>query len=147
MIGKDNVATPSKFPGDKHGSQEKARRPALSRQQKIQKGFIAGAYHRGAGGGFPGAAQMDDNAEKSVGHFIGPTGAMLTQADLPPCDGHTRWVARRKAEIVLAVNSGVLSINEASRRYAISPDELSGWQHAYGERGLLGLRANKRQAH
>jgi len=54
---------------------------------------------------------------------IGPNGDVLTAADLPP-QGATRWVPRRKAEIVAAVSGGLLSLTEACQRYRISHEEI-----------------------
>lgn len=40
------------------------------------------------------------------------------QPALPPADT-VRWVARRKAEVVTAVHSGMLSMREACQRYKL----------------------------
>ena len=45
-------------------------------------------------------------------YVIGPTGAPLTLADLPPAETQ-RWVIRRKGEVVAAVRGGLLSLDEA----------------------------------
>ena len=45
-------------------------------------------------------------------YVIGPDGRVLTVADLPPRNT-TRWVIRRKAELVAAVRGGLLSLEEA----------------------------------
>lgn len=47
---------------------------------------------------------------------IGPFGEVLSLADLPK-NNMTRWVIRRKAEVVAAVNGGLLSLEEACARY------------------------------
>ena len=75
-----------------------------------------------------------------VAYVIGPNGDVLTEADLPP-PGTTRWVSRRKAEIIIAVDGGLLSVTDACRRYHISHEEFRGWVRAYERSGLLGLRA------
>jgi len=67
-----------------------------------------------------------------------PDGSTLTRADLPP-EGTVRWVASRKAKVVKAVKYGLLSREEALRRYALSPDELESWAMAveiHGEEAL-----------
>ena len=46
-------------------------------------------------------------------------------ADLPPPETR-RWVARRKAQVVAAVRAGVLSLEEACRRYTLSAEEFAG---------------------
>ncbi|MBV9046227.1 MAG: DUF1153 domain-containing protein [Alphaproteobacteria bacterium] len=61
-------------------------------------------------------------------------------ADLPPADT-VRWVPRRKAQVVAAVRSGVLTLDEACTRYALTVEEFLTWQHAIEKFGLEGLRA------
>ena len=60
---------------------------------------------------------------------MGPLGKPLTMNSLPPTTT-TRWLPRRKAEIVAAVNGGLLSFDEACDRYGLTTDELPGWQRA-----------------
>jgi hypothetical protein len=75
---------------------------------------------------------------------IGPLGEPLTQNDLPP-PNTSRWVARRKAEVVAAVNGGLLSIREACERYDLTLEEFASWQRAVDRDGLPGLRATRVQ--
>ena len=79
-----------------------------------------------------------------VANVIGPNGDVLTEADLPP-QSTTRWVPRRKAEIVAAVNGGLLSLMEACQRYRISHEEFHDWVYAYERNGLSGLRARRKR--
>lgn len=72
----------------------------------------------------------------------GPTGRMLTLADLPQVDTK-RWVPRRKAEVVAAVRGGLLSLDEACERYSLSVEEFLGWQRNVERYGLQGLRATQ----
>mgnify|MGYP003579609774 CR=1 FL=1 len=72
-----------------------------------------------------------------LAYFIGPNGNVVTIADLPS-SMTTRWVIRRKAEIVLAVGGGLLSLDEACTRYHLTVEEFSSWQRATEKRGLLG---------
>ena len=51
-----------------------------------------------------------------------------------------RWVARRKAEVVTAVHSGMLSMREACQRYKLSSDEFLEWERHYKQGGLMGLQ-------
>ncbi len=74
-----------------------------------------------------------------VKYVIGPDGSPLTVADLPP-PSTKRWVIRRKAEVVAAVRGGLLSLEEACNRYALSVDEFLNWQASIDEHGLAGLR-------
>jgi hypothetical protein len=59
----------------------------------------------------------------------------------------TRWTARRKAEIVAAVEKNLLSAETACACYAISPEELGEWQRANHCAGLSGLRITRCQQH
>ena len=70
---------------------------------------------------------------------IGPTGEKLTRADLPPPDLR-RWVSRRKAEVVLAVQGGLISLDEACMRYRLSMEEFLSWEHAMLVSGVKGLK-------
>ena len=74
----------------------------------------------------------------------GPVGRPRTLADLPK-PGITRWVTRRKAEIVAAVSGGLLSEEEALRRYDLSEEEFSGWRALYSRHGRKGLRTTRLQ--
>jgi hypothetical protein len=76
----------------------------------------------------------------------GPLGERMTRADLPPRNT-LRWVARRKAEVVAAVNGGLLSIREACERYDLTLEEFASWQRAVEREGLPGLRISRAQAH
>lgn len=76
------------------------------------------------------------------GHVIGPSGDILTSSDLPP-KNTKRWVPRRKAEVIAAVNGGLLTLTDACARYAISQEEFRSWVEAYARHGLPGLRAGQ----
>src|SRR5215218_1935763 len=78
------------------------------------------------------------------GHVIGPLGEPLTLDSLPP-PSTTRWVVRRKAEVVSAVNGGLLSVDEACARYSLSLEEFAGWQRAVDRSGMPGLRVTRIQ--
>ena len=58
-----------------------------------------------------------------------------------PRVGLTRWSARQKAAVVLAVRSGTLSRSEAYDRYMLSEEELSQWEAAFDWDGIAGLQA------
>jgi hypothetical protein len=75
---------------------------------------------------------------------IGPTGAPLTIADLPPPNTQ-RWVIRRKAEVVAAVRGGLLSLDEACERYSLTNEEFLGWQASIDRHGMAGLRTTRLQ--
>jgi transposase-like protein len=65
-------------------------------------------------------------------------------ANLPPADTQ-RWVVRRKAAVVAAVQSGKITLEEACRRYNLSEEEFRTWQRAFEAHGLAGLRATRLQ--
>lgn len=75
---------------------------------------------------------------------IGPLGEPLTLEDLPP-QNTQRWVPRRKAEVVAAVNGGLLTVDEACERYALTMEEFVSWQRAVERSGLPGLRVTRTQ--
>jgi hypothetical protein len=73
---------------------------------------------------------------------IGPNGNLLRAEDLPPSNTR-RWVVRRKAEVVAAVQAGLLSQEAAC---GISAEEFEIWQTAIRCHGLGGLRVTQIQA-
>src|SRR3954462_11645458 len=75
---------------------------------------------------------------------IGPLGEPLTLDSLPP-PSTTRWVVRRKAEVVAAVNGGLLTVAEACQRYTLSLEEFASWQRAVDRSGMPGLRVTRIQ--
>lgn len=75
---------------------------------------------------------------------VGPLGYALSLDDLPPPDTQ-RWIPRRKAEVVSAVEGGLITIEEACERYNLSSEELLSWEIAITRDGLAGLRATKVQ--
>jgi hypothetical protein len=77
-------------------------------------------------------------------YVIGPTGAPLTLADLPPANTQ-RWVIRRKAEVVAAVRGGLLSLEEACDRYQLTSEEFIAWQQSIDRHGMAGLRTTRLQ--
>lgn len=70
--------------------------------------------------------------------------ANVTDADLPS-PNTKRWVIRRKAEVVAGVRNGVISLEEACRRYKLSMEEFLSWQRLIERHGLAGLRATRLQ--
>lgn len=71
----------------------------------------------------------------------GPVGP-LTIDDLPsPTAGY--WVARRKAELLAAIDGGLIGIADACARYRLSREELESWRRTIDRAGIAGLRATK----
>ncbi len=69
-----------------------------------------------------------------------PDGRVMTRADLPPL-GIRRWVASRKATVVLAVEAGLITRAAALVDYELSEDELQSWEAAMRTHGHGALRA------
>ena len=83
----------------------------------------------------------------SVRYVIGPDGERMTKADMPSPTTR-RWVPRRKARVVAAVEGGLISREEACSRYAISQEEFEDWKTGLSRHGLRGLcvtRINQRR--
>ena len=76
--------------------------------------------------------------------IYGPNGETLALPDLPPPETR-RWVTHRKAEVVTAVECGLLTLSEACKRYALSVEEFASWQRSIENHGLAGLRATHLQ--
>ena len=73
-----------------------------------------------------------------------PNGRVMTRAELPPPDTR-RWVASRKAALVRAVLSGLITPEEVMKRYDISEEELLSWQSAHLRHGEKALRTTRLQ--
>ena len=85
---------------------------------------------------------MLENQKIRPAQVIGPLGEPLTVESLPPVNT-TRWVVRRKAEVVAAVAGGLLSVDDACKRYSLSIEEFTSWQRAVGRHGMPGLRVTR----
>ena len=85
---------------------------------------------------------MLENQKIRPAQVIGPLGEPLTLASLPPPQT-TRWVVRRKAEVVAAVAGGLLSVDEACAHYNLSLEEFTSWQRAIDRSGMPGLRVTR----
>lgn len=57
-----------------------------------------------------------------------------------PSPTTTRWVASRKAQVVAAVETGIMTIEQVMARYNLSAEEFAGWQRALQRDGVNGLR-------
>jgi hypothetical protein len=87
---------------------------------------------------------MIENQNIRPAQVIGPLGEPLTVDSLPP-PHTTRWVVRRKAEVVAAVSGGLLSVDEVCDRYGLSLEEFASWQRAVDRSGMPGLRVTRIQ--
>jgi hypothetical protein len=88
--------------------------------------------------------EMIENQKIRPAMVIGPLGEPLTLESLP-APNTTRWVVRRKAEVVAAVNGGLLTIDEVCERYNLTLEEFASWQRAVDRSGMQGLRVTRIQ--
>lgn len=89
----------------------------------------------------PAARPVEAETEADWLVDIGP---ILSLDALPPPETK-RWVIRRKAIVVAAVRAGVISLEEACRRYTLSIEEFLAWQRLVDSHGLPGLRVTRLQ--
>ncbi len=69
-------------------------------------------------------------------------GRMITLEDLPPA-GTTRWISRRKADVVAAVRGGLLTVDAVLKRYNLTAEEFDEWTRMFSRYGTAGLRATR----
>src|SRR5687767_7070045 len=62
-----------------------------------------------------------------------------------PASNVQRWGAHRKAAVVDAVSNGLLTLEDACERYALTTEEFRSWQEAVNRHGVAGLRAKMAQ--
>ncbi|MFV0383088.1 DUF1153 domain-containing protein [Paracoccus sp. (in: a-proteobacteria)] len=70
-------------------------------------------------------------------------GSVLSVADLP--GPATRWVASRKKIVINAVDYGLISRDDALRRYGLSDEEFDGWCSAMRRHGAAALKVTALQ--
>ena len=58
-----------------------------------------------------------------------------------PAQINRRWTIRRKRAVLEALRNRVLTLEQASERYALSVEELRAWERDFKRHGLYGLRA------
>ena len=68
----------------------------------------------------------------------------LLREGLPPPNTR-RWVVRRKAAVVIAVKTGMITIEQACQIYQLTEEELLSWTQAFETYGFAGLRATRIQ--
>lgn len=66
----------------------------------------------------------------------------LEQGDLPPA-GTVRWVASRKAQVVKAIASGLLTLEQACARWDLSIEEIEAWRELANHYGTSALRTTR----
>ena len=74
--------------------------------------------------------------------YIVLDGKVFTVSDLPP--RLTRWTIRRKAQVVAAVEGGLLRLEDACQWYNLTVEEFFSWQRAIQSGGMKSLRVTHR---
>jgi DNA-binding winged helix-turn-helix (wHTH) protein len=75
------------------------------------------------------------------GHIIrAPSDAAAADQRSP-----AQWTPRRKAEVVAAVKSKEMTLDDALRRYQLTKEEFREWRRLYDAYGLPGLRTTRTQ--
>lgn len=87
--------------------------------------------------------QNKDTQSESIDHSAG----WLLMCERAPSPRTVRWTARRKSEIVDAIEAGLLTIEEACARYLLSTEELEGWQNSLRRSGIRALRITHLQSY
>ena len=87
---------------------------------------------------------MSKSSSEPPRRVLTPVGTPMTVDDLPPPETK-RWVIRRKAEVVAAVRGGLISLEEACKRYTLTIEEFLSWQRLMESHGMRGLRATRIQ--
>jgi hypothetical protein len=72
----------------------------------------------------------DFTPEYADDRSVPPSSGVVVPFNLPP-SYTVRWVPRRKANVVAAVQAGILSMTEACFRYRLSPEEFLEWERQY----------------
>jgi hypothetical protein len=60
-----------------------------------------------------------------------------------PSGNTRRWVIGRKAAVVEAVRTGVLTLDDACARYKLTIEEFQAWRSLVERHGPLGLRVTR----
>jgi uncharacterized protein DUF1153 len=88
--------------------------------------------------------ELQDPGDSRVALCASPSRAASPFDALPPANTR-RWVIRRKAEVVAAVRSGAISLEDACDRYKLSMEEFLSWQRLIDSHGMAGLRVTRLQ--
>ena len=74
---------------------------------------------------------MSDRLDSTALNYLGGEAVEDPRHDLPH-GTDVRWVRRRKAQVVAAVRSGLLSLHDALARYSLSLEEFIEWEREVG---------------
>lgn len=84
----------------------------------------------------------DEGMRPQRSEALSSTSRPMSLSDLPPADT-TRWVPRRKAEVVAGVRTGIITLDDACKRYKLSVDEFRSWERLLHRHGMKGLRTTR----
>jgi len=73
--------------------------------------------------------------QPAVIYVIGADGDIITRGSLPPTSTQ-HWRIRLKAKVVAAVESGLITREEACARYGMSVEEYFEWRRRVEDSGL-----------
>ena len=68
------------------------------------------------------------------------------ETELPPINTR-RWTIQRKAAVLQALRDGVLTLEQARERYALSVEEIRAWERQFQRHGPYDLRATRVQTY
>lgn len=60
---------------------------------------------------------------------------VLITKGLPPPSNTKRWTGKRKAQVVAAVDTGMVALSDACRIYNLTIEEFLGWREEVREHG------------
>ena len=78
---------------------------------------------------------MTKNGQPSIIYVIGADGDIITRGSLPPSSTQ-HWRIRLKAKVVAAVESGLITLDEACAKYRMSVEEYFEWRRRVERSGL-----------
>lgn len=84
------------------------------------------------------------NPKLKPAYVIGYEGHRVTEDDLPP-RGNKHWNGHQKAQVVAAIEGGLITQHEAMCRYALSMEEYLTWKVILQQFGVEGLNAARAQ--
>jgi hypothetical protein len=78
---------------------------------------------------------VTQNGQSSVIYVIGADGDIITRGSLPPSSTQY-WRIRLKAKVVAAVESEMITLEEACAKYRMSAEEYFEWRRRVEQSGL-----------
>ena len=89
-------------------------------------------------------AALYDRSQGFDDAILDTVGTPSSLDELPP-PNTKRWVIKRKAQVVAGVRSGLISLEDACKRYRLSVEEFLSWQRLIERHGMRGLRTTRLQ--